>query len=209
MSGRVNRRRRGRNRSAPAHDLRPQYAALPAGPDLATAIIDDPYGAPAGAVATRDTARADWVPPARPQIVVVRSFRHDPLGRMHARRQVTNAEYLAGRAYQTLHETAGRRSIGNGWNAEGAGSHGSASYDRMLVTDEMLKADKRLRAVDNRLQGRFGTEGLTIVRAVLIEHQRLDAAATHRQTLRFVGALFRRCLDETAVLLGLATATKP
>lgn len=200
-------RRRGRRRiRTPAHDLRGQYAAIPSGPDLATAVIDDPYGTPAGTAATRE-ASGDWLPPPRPQIVVVRTFKHDPLGRMHARRQITDAEYSAGRAYQTLVETAGHSGCGGAatWALRGHGSNGSSPRDAP-VTDMMLRAGRRLRAVDARIRARYGTEGADVTRAVLIDRRRIDQIRDEGggQGLRFAGFLLRRCLDEIAMLLGLA-----
>lgn len=191
---------KNRRRPSPkAHDLRAQYANLPAGPDLAPAVIDDPY-APTADPATRD--RATWNPAPRPRIVVVRSFRHDPLGAMHARRQVTEAEYLAGRAYQTMAETAaGRGAAAMQW--DGRNTHGTGSAP-VPVTDATLRAARRLRAVDTRLRARFGTEGLEVTQGVLLLHR--DLRHVRRgASLRFVGMLLRQCLDEIAILLGLAT----
>lgn len=192
-------RRPRRIRSKPtAHDLRGQYAALPAGADLATAIIDDPYGPPADAPARLD--RAEWTPPPKPRIVVIRSFRHDPLGRMHARGQVGEAEYLAGRAYQTLAETA----AGRGGSAQSLwdGPSNPNGIAAVPVTDAMLRAGRRLRAVDIRLRARYGSEGMAVTRAVLLQHRELFRVQTGN--LRFVGMLLRQCLDEIGILLGLS-----
>jgi len=197
-----NRRTTRIRKKASAIDLRGQYAAIPSGPDLATAIIDDPYGAPADAMATRAAPAADWVPPPRPQIVVVRSFKHDPIGAMHARHQITDAEYMAGRAYQTLEETAYGRRSPRSCDLNGGGNHASGPA-HAPVTDAMLRAGRRLRATDARLRARYGTEGLAIIQAVLIERRRLDQV--QGDAGRFSGFLLRRCLDEIAILLGLAT----
>jgi hypothetical protein len=179
---------------------------MPTGPDLATAIIDDPYGTPNDAPATREQrtagAEREWVPPARPQIVVVRTFRHDPIGRMHARHQITEAEYQAGRAYQILVETAQGRST-RSCDLDGGG--GARSGPGLApVSDVMLRAGRRLRATNARIRARYGTEGLDVTRAVLVEHRRLDQLQDEGQGPRFWGFLLRRCLAEVAILLGLA-----
>jgi hypothetical protein len=126
---------------------------------------------------------------------------------MHARHQITDAEYAAGRAYQMLVETA--RSMAHAaapatWGMGGRSSSGAPSDGP--VTDEMLRAGRRLRATDARIRARYGVEGLEVMRAVLVEHRRLDQIqpGAENQGLRFWGFLLRRCLDEVAVLLGLA-----
>jgi hypothetical protein len=201
--------KQSRRRRVRAHDLRGQYATVPSGPDLSTAIIDDPYGAPSDAMATREPS-GDWLPPPRPQIVVVRTFKHDPIGRMHARRQITNAQYMAGRAYQELVEAANAQTnIGPGtWMLRGHSSSGSNGVSEGSVTDTMLRAGRRLRATDARIRARYGAEGIEVTRAVLIDRRRLDQLANDPTTdhgLRFWGFLLRRCLDEVAVLLGLTS----
>lgn len=191
------RRRVGRVR---AHDLRNQYARLPSGPDLATVVIEDPYGPPADAAASRDGVT--WTPPPRPRIVVVRTFRHDPLGRMHARGQLSEAEYLAGRAYQTLAETAAGGSGAGVWEYTGKAAPAARAGP---VTDAMLRADRRIRAVDGRLRSQYGTIGVAVVRGVLLRHREIGRLSDGVASPRFFGLLLRVCLDEMAVLLGMAT----
>lgn len=181
-----------------AVDLRGQYATLPAGADLAPAIMDDPYGPPADAPAALD--RGQWTPAPRPRIVVVRNYRHDPLGKMHARHHVSESEYLAGRAYQELAETAaGRGAAASCWDGRTSTSTGRAPVP---VNDSMIRAGRRLRAVNGRVCARFGTEGLAVLQGVLLQRRELHQLAG---APRFAGMLLRQCLGEAAVLLGLAS----
>src|SRR6516165_5598532 len=84
---------RARQRERRGYDLRPQYreSDLPTTAHVAVTTIEDAY-APA------------WRPPERPRSTVFVNLREDPIGRMHARRQVDEAQYSAARAYQRLYD---------------------------------------------------------------------------------------------------------
>ena len=196
-------RRHPRRPRTKAHDLRDQYAALPVGPDLAPVVMDDPYGPPADAPATRD--RAQWTPAPRPRIVVVRTLKHDPLGRMQARRQVSESDYLAGRAYQTLAETAaGANRNASLWDGFSSNTRGIPA---LPVNDTMMRAVARLRIADDRIRLKYGLQGLQVLQGVLLHGRGLHQLrpGPTQQKIRFLGELFRQCLGEVAVLLGLAT----
>src|SRR6516165_7348705 len=119
-------RARARWREKRGHDLRPQYreADLPATAHVAATTIEDAY-APAGRVdkagvlhveaalepvrhrdGTLSEGQPAWTPPERPRSTVIVNLREDPIGRMHARRQVDEAQYSAARAYQRLYDCA-------------------------------------------------------------------------------------------------------
>src|SRR5262249_26008414 len=106
------------------HDLRSRYRPgdLPPAPDLAILEFDDPY-APSGwinpdgtldpAARLRQARRPDgsvgegapeWVAPPRARLSAAVRLKEDPLGRMHARHQLGQAQYLAGRAYQESYD---------------------------------------------------------------------------------------------------------
>jgi len=196
--------RRRHRRKPEAHSLLGQYAGAPAGPDTAAAVIDDPYGPPSDAPATGHLG--EWTPAPRPRIVVVRSYRHDPLGRMHARHQLTEPEYRAGRAYQELAEAA----CGSGgrtasfWASMLGGNGKTSGAGQIPITDTMLRAALRMRGVDSHLRRRYGAEGLAVVHGVLMLHRDVGRLGAE-DNARFGGMLFRACLGEIAILLGQAT----
>ena len=47
-----------------------------------------------------------WTPPRRPLVTVVANLKDDPLGRLFARRQIGQPQFLAGRMYQEHHDAA-------------------------------------------------------------------------------------------------------
>jgi len=128
------RRARAHWRGRRGHDLRPQYqeSDLPAGAHIAVASIEDAY-APIGRIDSsgilhteaelRRVQHSDgtlaegvpaWTPPQRPTATVIVNLREDPIGRMHARRQVDEAQYNAARAYQRLYDAATLGQIAGG-----------------------------------------------------------------------------------------------
>src|SRR5262249_13324498 len=119
-------RARQRERRGRGYDLRSQYreSDLPAKAHVAVTTIEDAYAlagrvdkagilhvqAELEPVRHRDGTLSEgapaWRPPERPRSTVVINLREDPVGRMHARRQVDEAQYSAARAYQRLYDTA-------------------------------------------------------------------------------------------------------
>ena len=76
-------------KSAKVHDRRSQD--LPRNAEVAAIEVDDPLALEPGE-----------------RIVTLRSIRNDPLGRLHSHRQVDEAQYLGGRAFQDDWEKAER-----------------------------------------------------------------------------------------------------
>src|SRR5437879_5847182 len=72
-----------------AHDRRTRDLALNA--EVASITVDDPYASQPGE-----------------SIIVTRQLRGDPLARLHTHRQIDDAQYFAGRAYQRDWEIAER-----------------------------------------------------------------------------------------------------
>lgn len=213
-----------------SHDRRGYYGkdALPKHAKFAAVEIEDPY-AEAGFVHDDGTidlnARLDqaqhrdgsiangapgWTPPPRPTITVIRSLKDDPLGRMHARHQIDQAEYLAGRAYQECFVKAQLARYGSVGDMSQAGVDGGGRAEPL--TESRQRALKRLRLIDTALAKLHGSEGVMLVRDVLGEGYSIEAAARRRasnseRSTRSWGWLFRRCLSVIAFKLGFASTS--
>jgi hypothetical protein len=188
-------RKQPRHRQSQTHDLRPQYDRLPPGAQLAADDVPD-------AIATTDPVRregGEWiVEPARSTII--RSLKQDPVGRMHARGQVDEHQFVAARAYQRLVEASAMGQL-RAAQIEGRTGSGYGS-GRLGVTDVGLAAARRLRGIDGLVGREHGRHGLEILRAVVINKVSVESHANGQS--RFFGMLLRRCLDEVAVATGLA-----
>jgi hypothetical protein len=156
-------RHRQRLARASAHDRTSMYHDLPRHAALAAVEISDPYQeagriGPDGTVDVearleqfvhRDGSVAKgapgWAPPAVPTIRVIQSLKGDPLARMHARRQIDNAAFMAGREYQRLHleARAGRLCSVDLEKTPVQGMQISTG-----VTDRQLRAARQLAKVD-------------------------------------------------------------
>jgi hypothetical protein len=107
-------RARARQRERRGYDMRPQYREgdLPTRPHIAVATIENPY-AEAGRVdragnldvearlepvrrrdGTLSEGAPAWTPPERPTLTAIVNLRNDAIGRMHARRQVDEAQTM-------------------------------------------------------------------------------------------------------------------
>jgi len=225
-------RARARWREKRGHDLRPQYreADLPASAHIAVATIEDAY-ASAGRVDRAGNldveARLEpvlhhdgslsegapaWTPPPRPTATVVVYLREDPIGRMHARRQVDAAQYQAARAYQQLYD---RATIGNLSPADPSRIRVDGGKAPDPISGARMAAATRLRSVEGTLKDWHGHAGLSLTRCVLTGGKSVDKAARDfgagsEREARFWGLLFRKCLDVLAKALGFAnSATRP
>src|SRR6516164_11418601 len=213
-----------------AHDLRPHYreADLPATAHVGVVSFEDPYQ-PAGRVDRAGNldveARLEpvqhhdgslsegapaWVPPSRPTLTAVVSLREDPIGRMHARRQVDAAQYNAARAYQQLYD---RATIGTLSPADPSRIRVDGGRTPDPISAARMAAAARLRSVESTLQGQHGYIGLTLTRSVLtggrsIEKSARDFGASSERDVRWWGNLLRRCLDVLAKALGFANSAK-
>jgi hypothetical protein len=136
------------------------------------------------------------------KIVTTRQLRGDPLARLHTHRQIDEAQYHAGRAYQRDWETAerGARAIDPTKEAVDGG---------MLpepITDRQAKARKRL----NSIRSHLGSRLHSVAHAVLIEGSSREqlAGSSSQAVLKLHGALFRTALDELAAFYHLAERPK-
>lgn len=214
-----------------SHDRRGYYGkdALPKHARFAAVEIEDPYADAAyvnddGSVdlnAHLDQARhrdgttangaPGWTPPPRPTITVIRSLKDDPLGRMHARHQIDQAEYLAGRAYQECYVKAQLSHYGSISDLSEKGVDGGGRIEPL--TEARQRALQKLRVIDHALGKRHGSEGVMLVRDVLGEGYSIEAAARRRasqseRSTRSWGWLFRRCLSVIAYKFGYASTTQ-
>jgi hypothetical protein len=136
------------------------------------------------------------------KIVTLRSIRNDPLARLHTHRQIDEAQYQAGRAFQGDWEKAERgpqavdptREFVDGGRA------------REPITEGQRKAVLRL----NRAERELGAVGAALVHEVLILGMTMEQIGQRRglQGQRwndYFARRFRECLDRLALIYGFAT----
>src|SRR5262249_15992033 len=151
-------------------------------------------------------------PPQQPLAGVIVNLREDPMGRMHARHQVDDAQYRAARAYQRLYDSA---TIGNLSPADPARVRVDGRQRPDPISAARMAAAKRLRSVERTLTDWHGHAGLSLTRCVLtgvltVDKTARDFGARTEHDRRFWGLLFRKCLDVLAKALGFATtAARP
>jgi len=177
-----NKRKRGSASRAFGHDRRAGDPGINA--EVAAIIVDDPY-----AIESGDT------------IVITRQLRGDPLARLHSHRQIDDAQYYAGRAYQRDCEVAERVTRALDPTRE--------AVDNSLVIDPLT--DKQVSA-QTRLAGArlaLGRKMHAAVHAILIDGATLEALARENgrggeSWQKYYGRFFRDALDVLAVEYGLA-----
>ena len=138
------------------------------------------------------------------KIVVVRSVRGDPLGRLHAHHQIDEAQYRGGRAFQNDWERAERGPQAVDTTREYVDGAGT----REPVTESQRQAVLRL----NRIERELGTDGSALVHDVLVLGLTMDQIGERRavRTQRwndYFARRFRECLDRLALIYGFATET--
>jgi hypothetical protein len=151
-----------------------------------------------------------WTPPQQPTATVIVNLREDPIGRMHARRQVDGAQYSAARAYQQLYD---RATLGNLSPADPARVRVDGGQRPDPISATRMAAAKRLRSVEGTLTDWHGYAGLSLTRMVLtggktVEKAARDFGARSDRERRSWAWLFRKCLDVLAKALGFATTTE-
>nr|WP_228747774.1 hypothetical protein [Bradyrhizobium sp. BR 10289] len=139
------------------------------------------------------------------KIVVVRSVRGDPLGRLHAHHQIDEAQYRGGRAFQNDWERAERGPQAVDTTREYVDGAGT----REPVTESQRQAVLRL----NRIERELGTDGSALVYDVLVLGLTMDQIGERRgvRTQRwtdYFARRFRECLDRLALIYGFATETE-
>lgn len=154
---------------------------------------DIPFGSVVDAIQVKD--------PFGDQAEVTRQLRDDPLGRLHSRKQIDDAQYHAGRAYQRDWETAerGPRAIDPTKEAVDGGMLAEP------ITESQQTAARRL----NRALKDLGTDGASITHDVLVGGMTMEQVANRRGWRgrtweEYFGKRFRECLDSLAVVYGFA-----
>ncbi len=124
------------------------------------------------------------------RVTVRRALRDDPLARLHARRQIGEAQYRAGREWQSDYEDAAIGRVGSidpsNEPVDGSPKYGGPNLDRIT------KATSRLARWDRLL----GQLGCIIVRYVLAERMTMAQIARLMGfgTEEYYGKRFRECL---------------
>jgi hypothetical protein len=136
------------------------------------------------------------------KIVVTRSVRDDPLARLHDRRQIDEAQYQGGRAFQEDFEAAerGPQAIDPSKEYVDGGRFPEP------ITEGQRKAVLRL----NRVERILGADGAALTHAVLIRGETVSHVAQSRglhgeRWDKYFGLRFRECLNTLAVVYGFAT----
>jgi hypothetical protein len=176
-------RRRKPHDPATVHDRRSRD--LPRSAEVAAVEVDDPLGLEPGE-----------------RIVTLRSIRNDPLGRLHSHRQIDEAQYQGGRAFQHDWEKAerGPQAVDPGRDYVDGGQM------REPITERQRKAVLRL----NRIERELGADGSALVREVLISGMTVQQVGQRRglSSQRWIDYFARRlqeCLDRLALIYGFAT----
>jgi hypothetical protein len=173
-------RRRRKREIGPEIDRR---AERPFNGDTATRLVADPYSTTGG------------------KIAVTASLRDDALGALHARRQIDDSQYRAGRMLQEwfeLAEIGSIQAIDPGKEAvDGRGQYVEA------ITDKQIHAMRQLAHARTVL----GTVGYDLCRSVIAEGATMEriaarAGADSKHAREWWGKRFRECLQTLAVALG-------
>ena len=136
------------------------------------------------------------------KIVTLRSIRNDPLGRLHSHRQIDEAQYQGGRAFQSDWEKAerGPRAV------DPTREYVDGGRMAEPITEGQRKAVLRL----NRAERELGADGSALVHEVLIQGITMEQIGQRRglRTQRWADYFARRlreCLDRLAQIYGFAT----
>jgi len=171
------------HRLARIHDRRSRD--LPLNAEVAEVEIDNPLALDAGE-----------------KIVALRSLRADPLGRLHSHRQIDEAQYRGGRAFQNDWERAERGPQA----VDPSREYVDGVRGREAVTESQRQAVLRL----NRIERELGTDGAALVHDVLILGLTMEQIGQRRavQSQRwkdYFSKRFQECLDRLALIYGFAT----
>ena len=106
------------------------------------------------------------------KIVALRSIRNDPLGRLHSHRQIDEAQYQGGRAFQSDWEKAerGPRAV------DPTREYVDGGQMREPITEGQRKAVLRL----NRAERELGADGSALVHDVLVHGMTMEQIGQRR-----------------------------
>ena len=136
------------------------------------------------------------------KIVTLRSIRSDPLARLHTHRQIDEAQYQGGRAFQSDWEKAERGPQA----VDPTREYVDGAQRREPITEGQRKAVLRL----NRAERELGADGSALVHEVLILGMTMEQVGQRRalrgqRWIDYFGRRFRECLDRLALIYGFAT----
>ncbi len=161
-------RRNRAHKSAKIHDRRSQD--LPRNTEVAEVEVDDPLALEPGE-----------------KIVTLRSIRNDPLGRLHSRRQIDEAQYQGGRAFQDDWEKAERGPQA----VDPTREYVDGGQVREPITERQRKAVLRL----NRAERELGADGAALVHEVLVLGLTMEQIGQRRGFARpALDRLFRKAV---------------
>ena len=173
-------------RLAKVHDRRSRD--LPLNAEVAAIEVDDPLALEPGE-----------------KIVTLRSIRNDPLGRLHSHRQIDEAQYQGGRAFQNDWEKAerGPRAV------DPTRERVDGGQMREPITEGQRRAVVRL----NRIEQELGADGTVLVHEVLIlgmtMHQVGERRGLSSQRWKdYFARRFQECLDRLALFYGFAAPAR-
>jgi hypothetical protein len=171
------------HKSAKIHDRRSRD--LPRNAEVAAVEVDDPLGLEPG-----------------DKIVTLRSIRNDPLARLHTHRQIDEAQYQGGRAFQDDWEKAERGPQA----VDPTREYVDGGRMREPITEGQRKAVLRL----NRAERELGADGSVLVHEVLILGMTMEQIGQRRcvhgqRWIDYFAKRFRECLDRLALIYGFAT----
>jgi hypothetical protein len=171
------------HRISKTHDRRARD--LPHHAEVATVEVDDPLALEPGE-----------------KIVALRSIRNDPLGRLHSHRQIDDAQYQGGRAFQNDWERAERGPQA----VDPSRDYVDGGQGREPITEGQRQAVLRL----NRAERELGADGAAIVHDVLVHGLTMEQIGEKRglYTQRwkdYFSRRFQECLDRLALIYGFAT----
>jgi hypothetical protein len=170
-------------RLAKVHDRRSHD--LPRNAQVVSVEVDDPLGLEPG-----------------DKIIALRSIRNDPLGRLHSHRQIDEAQYRGGRAFQNDWERAERGPQA----VDPTREYVDGAQTREPITEAQRRAVLRL----NRAERELGADGSALVHDVLVQGMTMEQVG-HRRGLRsqrwndYFARRFKECLDRLALIYGFAT----
>ena len=172
---------------AKVHDRR--ALDLPRNAEVAMVEVDDPFALEPG-----------------DKIVTLRSIRNDPLGRLHAHRNIDEVQYQGGRAFQNDWERAERGPQA----VDPSREYVDGARMREPITEGQRKAVLRL----NRAERELGADGSALVHEVLVLGLSMEQIAQRRgargqRWIDYLSKRFRECLDRLALIYGFATEKKP
>jgi hypothetical protein len=158
---------------------------LPRNAEVAAVEVDDPLALEPGE-----------------KIVTLRSIRNDLLGKLHSHRQIDEAQYQGGRAFQGDWEKAERGPQAIDPTRE----YVDGARSREPITEGQRKAVLRL----NRVERELGADGAMLVHEVLILGMTTEQIAQRRSLctqrwMDYFARRFRECLDRLALIYGFAT----